>query len=171
MKAVLTAVAVLAVLPAAAAAQQLGTGPVRVAATIGRMDYDMSVVGQANVFSGRLGVRLGSVLGLEAYGGYAAVEEEDLGTTRLYMPEAQIQARWPLGRISPFVGAGAGLIVAESYDPAIGTDSEVTFSAAGGLTADVGSRMLLLGDVRLRGVGPRMAGATGDLNVGVGFRF
>lgn len=170
MKAVLTGAMMLALVPTGAAAQQTGPGSVHVAATIGRTDYDMAIVAQANVYSGRAGVRLNRSLSLEGHVGYAAVEE-DAGTSRLYMPEAQIQARVPLGRFSPFVGAGAGMIVAESYDRRIPTDSDVTFSAAGGATADVTRRMLLLGEVRVRGVGSRMTGATGDLNVGLGYRF
>lgn len=170
MKALLAGALMLVATPMAAQAQWTEQGRFHVAATAGRTDYDMSVVGQANVYSGRVGVQLSRLFGVEAHVGYAGVEE-DGGTSKLYTPEAQVRVRWPIGLFSPYLGAGAGFIVADSYDPEVENDTEVTFSTAGGVTADLGRRLLLLGEVRLRGVGARMTGATGDVNVGVGYRF
>lgn len=170
MKAILAGAVMLAAVPLAAEGQQADRARYHVAATVGRTDYDLSVVGQADVYSGRVGVELSRVFGLEGHVGYAAVEE-DGGTSKLYTPEAQARVRWPVGRFGPYVGAGAGMIVADSYDPEVANDADVTFSAAGGMTADLGKRVLVLGEVRVRGVGARLTGATGDLNVGVGYRF
>lgn len=170
MKAMLMGAMLLATVPAGAGAQEAPAGRFHVAATAGWTDYDLSIVGQGKVYSGRIGVQLSPLFGVEGHVGYAAVEE-DGGTSKLYTPEAQVRVGWPLGRLSPYLGAGAGMIVADSYDPEVENDAEVTFSTAAGVTAELGRRLLVLGEVRLRGVGARMTGATGDLNVGVGYRF
>jgi hypothetical protein len=164
----LAAIALFAASPATA--QHIDQGRFHIAATIGHTEYDLAGVGSSNVYSARGGVRLNRILGVEGLLGYTSVAE-DGGNTSLYLPEAQLQARWPLGRVSPFVGGGVGMIVADSFDDAIKTDSDVTFSSAAGVELGVGAGVMLIGEVRVRGVGTRFAGSTGDFNIAVGYRF
>src|SRR5262245_27880836 len=82
----------------------------RVGCYRGISEYDLSGVDQANITAIRFGYDIGPVLGVEM-GMSAADLQLQFGDARLYLPEVQLQARLPLGRFAPYVGAGAGLSV------------------------------------------------------------
>jgi hypothetical protein len=164
------AAAMLVATAASASAQQMNPARFHVAATVGFTEYDLAAVGHANIYSARAGMRLNPVVGIEALMGYTSLET-DSGDAELYFPEAQVQFRWPGWRVSPFVGAGAGVVVADSRNPWIATDTDVTFSTAGGLMVDLAGGVILISEVRVRGIGTRLSGSTGDFNLAVGYRF
>lgn len=170
MKCFPLAALIVAIAPLSAVAQQPDLPRMQLAATIGQTEYDFSDVGTATVFGGRAGFWLNRLVGIEAQLGRASLDP-NAGNAALYFPEAQLQLRWPVWRVTPYLGAGAGAIIADSRDPQIATESEISFSASGGIGAELASRVMVIAEARLRGAGTRFTGSTGDLNVGLGYRF
>jgi hypothetical protein len=89
------------------------------------------------------------------------------GTTSLFIPEAQLQYRWNVGRVSPYVGGGIGSARVQS---AFHTDWDPTFSAAVGSAVYLSDRLGITGEFRLRGHEARFAGTTSEVSAGVVWR-
>src|SRR5687767_522851 len=81
--------------------------------TAGRVDYDLSGVGTTSGFAVSTRKDFTPHVGLELRGLFARPCQqfqscEDVGPATLFVPEAQLQYRWSVGRLEPFVGAGLG---------------------------------------------------------------
>jgi hypothetical protein len=136
----------------------------------GTSEYDLSGVDSAPTTAVRAARHLSSLLVLEAGLSYVELREQ-FGRSNLYLPEAQLQLQWPLGRFAPYVGVGAGLGIDAPEDREFSNDTDATFSVGGGLRVDLPYRLLLAGDARIRTFGTRFTGTGAEASLGVGFRF
>lgn len=159
----------------AAHAQDATWGDLSVSA--GRMDFDLAGTGNARGVAVRATRHLTPHLGVEVRGFYARYcGDQYLGkcvpnplrdSTSIFMPEAQLQYRWSVGRVSPYVGGGIGLARVRN---AVLTDWDPTFSAAVGTAVYLTDRLGLTGELRLRGHEKNFAGTTSEVTAGVVFR-
>jgi len=156
----------------AAQAQERSWGDLSV--STGRLDFDLNGTGKAYGVAVRSKRHLTSHLSLEVGGMFARYCGDQTlgkcdaiqirGTTTLFMPEAQLQYRWNLGRVSPYVGGGVGvarrgLLDRSLWDP--------TFSAAVGTAVFVTDRVGITGDFRLRGHNRDFSGTTSEITAGL----
>ena len=149
------------------------------AVSTGRMDFDLNGTGQTHGvairakrhFSPHLALEVGSVFarycGYRDLSGGECLPSQQEGTTSLFMPEAQLQYRWNVGRVSPYVGGGMGLsrrsgLNSSRWDP--------TFSAAVGSAVSVTDRLGIMGEFRLRGHETRFTGTTSEISAGLVWR-
>ncbi len=147
------------------------------AVSAGRIDFDLSGTGKAYGTMVRMKRHLSPHLALEFRGLYAKYcgdqflgECEPIqlrGSTTLFVPEAQLQYRWNLGRVSPYVGGGVGLSRVKS---AIVTKWDPTFSAAVGTAVYFTDRLGITGEFRLRGHETRFTGTTSEISAGLVWR-
>ena len=150
------------------------------AVSTGRLDFDLNGTGHTygvavrakRHFSPHLALEVGGVLA--RYCGYKSVSSDEClpsrqeGTTSLFMPEALLQYRWSMGRVSPYVGGGVGL--SRRGGPSL-SRWDPTFSAAVGSAVYLTDRLGITGEFRLRGHGTRFTGTTSEISTGVVWRF
>ena len=150
-----------------ALAQNSSWGDVTVSA--GRVDYDLSGVGNAPGFAVATKKHLTSNIALELRGLFARPCQqfqdcETEGPATLFVPEAQLQYRWFAGRFEPFVGAGLGASwLRASFD----SDWAPTVSFSAGTGVRLTDRLALTGEFRLRGHEYRFTGTTTEVNAGL----
>jgi hypothetical protein len=159
-------------------AQESSWGDVSV--STGRMDFDLNGTGHAPGVAVRAKRHFSPHLALEVGGAYArycgyrsvtggeCLPSQQDGTTSLFMPEAQLQYRWNIGRVSPYLGGGMGLSRRggqnfSRWDP--------TFSTAVGAAVYVTDRLGISGEFRLRGHETRFTGTTSEVSAGLAWRF
>lgn len=169
-------VAVLIAGTSAAQAQDRPWGDLSV--STGRLDFDLNGTGKAYGVAVRTKRHLTSHLSLEMGGMFARYcgdqtlgkcdEIQRRGTTTLFMPEAQLQYRWNLGRVSPYVGGGVGVARRGLLDRSLW---DATFSASVGTAVYVTDRLGITGDFRLRGHETNFAGTTSEITAGLVWRF
>lgn len=153
-----------------ARAQDSSWGEVSV--TAGRVDYDLSGVGSTGGFAIRTTKDFTPNVALELRGLFARPCQQfqsctDVGPATLIVPEAQLQYRWNLARLEPFVGAGLGLsALRSSFHTEV--DPTVSFSAGTGIR--VTERLALTGEFRLRGHEFRFVGTSTEVNAGLSWR-
>jgi opacity protein-like surface antigen len=94
--------------------------------------------------------------------------DQQFGDSTLIGPEAQLQYHWRLGRFRPYAGGGVGFAYVKS--DFIGSDTDLTLSAAGGVRFDLNSRTAVLGEMRLRGFEREFAGSTAEWVGGLSWR-
>lgn len=150
------------------------------AVSTGRMDFDLNGTGHTHGvavrakrhFSPHLALEVGGVFarycGYRSVSGGECLPSQQEGTTSLFMPEAQLQYRWNMGRVSPYVGGGMGLsrrggLNTSRWDP--------TFSAAVGSAVYLTDRLGITGEFRLRGHETRFTGTTNEISAGLVWRF
>ena len=133
----------------------------------GRMDYDLSGTGNAPAFSIRTTRNLMPHLRLELGGVYAKPDQQ-FGPSTLFIPEAQLQFHWNLGRVAPFVGGGIGTALVKS---SFHTDWDPTFSAAAGTMVRVTDALGISGELRLRGHEARFTGTSAEVLGGLTWQF
>ena len=140
--------------------------------TAGRVDYDLSGTGSTAGLAIRATKNFTPSLGLEIRGLFARPCQqfqscEEVGPATLFVPEAQLQYRWNVGRLEPFVGAGLGLSALRS---SLGTDVDPTVVFSGGTAIRLTDRVALNGEFRLRGHEFRFVGTSTEMNVGLSWR-
>jgi Outer membrane protein beta-barrel domain len=121
-----------------------------ISASVGAMQYDASGTGTAPVVALRGAVPLvGSWLLGEGNFSYASLDEQfsDVGT-RVGVAEGQLQFQLPLGRVRPYLGAGAGWLHYFNNAPPRATSP--TYSAAAGLRVGLSPRISARAELRLR---------------------
>jgi hypothetical protein len=91
-------------------------------------------------------------------------------TTTFVVPEAQVQLQYP-ARLAPYLGVGAGLALDVRGEEDGGTQTEPTFSAAGGARVAMTEQLGLRAELRVRGIGTNFSGTTAEFTAGVGWRF
>jgi len=130
------------------------------------MNYDLSGVGNAPGLAVRAGHDLSPHVVLEVRGLFAQPQQQ-FGASTLVVPEAQLQYRWNVARLSPFVGAGGGAaMVKSSFD----TEWDPTFSFSAGTGIRLTEQLGLLGEVRLRGVEWGFTGTIAEWAMGLSYR-
>ena len=143
-----------------------------VSVTAGRVDYDLSGTGHTSGLAIRWVKDLNSSVSLELRGLFARPCQQfqscdDVGPATLFVPEAQLQYRWKVARLEPFVGAGLGLsTLRSSFHTA--ADPTVVFSAGTGVRLT--ERLALTGEFRLRGHEFRFVGTSTEVNAGLSWR-
>ena len=147
------------------------------AVSAGRVDFDLSGTGTARALAVRTTRHLTPHVSLEFGGLYARYCGDQIrgecvgnqlgGTTSMFLPEAQLQYRWNVGRVSPYVGGGMG---AARVGSRFGSDWDPTFSAAVGTAVYLTQRLGVTGEFRLRGHEARFTGTTSEITAGVVWR-
>lgn len=162
----------LALFPGAASAHAQDSSWGQLSITAGRVDYDLSGVGNTRGLAVRATKELTSHLGLELRGLVARPCQqfqpcEGDGPATLFVPEVQVQYRWNTGRVEPFVGAGLGMSALRSSRHTA-WDPTVSFAAGTGIWLT--DRLGLSGEFRLRGHEFRFTGTTTEVNAGLTWR-
>jgi opacity protein-like surface antigen len=147
-----------------AQAQQPAWGDLTVSAA--RIDYDLSGTGSAAGVAVRTSRNLTSNVRLE-FGGLFAKPDQQFGPSTLFMPEAQLQYRWDVGRFSPYAGGGIGTALVKSD---FHTDWDPTLVFGGGTTVRLTDRLGVVGDFRLRGHEWRFVGTTAEISAGLAWQ-
>jgi opacity protein-like surface antigen len=132
-----------------------------------RIDYDLSGTGGAAGLAVRTTRDLTSHVRLE-FGGLFAKPEQQFGPSTLFMPEAQLQYRWGVGRFSPYVGGGVGAALVKSD---FHSDWDPTLSVAVGTGVRLTDRLGVTGEFRLRGHQWDFVGTTSEISAGLAWRF
>lgn len=96
-----------------------------------------------------------------------AKPEQQFGSSTFFAPEAQLQYRWNIARLSPYVGGGVGL--AANASP-LRTDWDPTLSFAVGTGVRLNDRLDVTGELRLRGIEWRFVGSTAEWSAGLKWR-
>jgi len=144
----------------AAAAQEVIPAP-RLGVVGGAFVYDLQGEGTAGILGLRLSLPVHRYAAVEAglhfarYRAEIVREDESLHTpdVPLLLVDFQIQGRYPLGRLAPYVGVGAGGAL-DFRDEREGEKFvDLTYTASAGVHADLPGPFEALGEVRLRGVG------------------
>ena len=146
------------------------------AVTAGRVDFDLSGTGHAPGFAVRTARSLSRNVRLELRALYAkhcgdpasdACGLGQPGRFSLFMPEAQLQYQWNVGRVAPYVGGGLGL--ARTKSP-MRAEWDPTLSAAVGTAVYLTDRLGITGEFRLRGHETRFTGTTSEVTGGLVWR-
>jgi hypothetical protein len=147
---------ILFLIPAISLDAQMRTP--EISASVGAMQFDASGTGTAPVIALRAAVPLvGSWLLGEGNFSYASLDEQfsDVGT-RIGVAEGQLQFQLPLGRVRPYLGAGAGWFHYFNNAPPRATSP--TYSAAAGLRVGLSRRFAARAELRLRAWFPYASG-------------
>ena len=136
----------------------------------GVSEYDLSGVDQATITAVRVGYDIGPILSVET-GLTAADLQLQFGDARLYLLDVHLQARLPLGRVAPYLGAGVGLSVQDPNEAQFATNTEATLSAAAGVRVDLPFRFALGAEGRIRTIGKPFTASGAEAVVGVAYRF
>jgi hypothetical protein len=97
--------------------------------------------------------------------------DQQIGRTTYIIPEAQLQYRWQLGRLMPFVGGGVGAGIDVRNKLLGGTQVDLALSTGGGLRAKITESFGIRGDARLRGFGRSFSGSAAELRAGLFWTF
>ena len=130
------------------------------------MNYDLSGTGNAPGLAVRTTRDLSDHVVIEFRGLFARPQQQ-FGSSTLVVPEAQLQYRWNVARLSPFVGAGAGAALVKS---SFHSDWDPTIAFSAGTGVRLAEQLGLLGEVRLRGVEWRFTGTIAEWAVGLAYR-
>lgn len=134
----------------------------------GIMDYDLSGVGQTLTLNARAVAPLSRTFVLEPGIVWARPELQGGGEATLLIPEVQLQARFPLGAVAPYLGVGVGAALAFADDR--DDDHEVAFSGGAGLRIDAGGLLGFVIDGRVHGLGTEFTASTAELTLGLRIR-
>jgi hypothetical protein len=158
---VLSFVAALVIGGASAAEAQQSSGALNI--SVARLDYDLSGTGSAAALGVRTTRDLSSNVRLEV-GALFAKPEQQFGPATLFIPEAQLQYRWNMGHLTPYVGGGIGASFLRSD---FGSDWAPTLSAAVGTTVRLTRGLGVTGGFRLRGHEWRSTGTSAGISAGL----
>lgn len=154
----------LAGAPAAALAQD--ASPWDFGAPAVGVQYDLSGVGNTPGLALRASRDVSNHVALELRGLFAKPDQQS-GPSTFVVPEVQVQYRWRVARITPYVGAGGGLALVKSP---FRTDWDSTVSVAAGTGVRLTDRVGMLGELRLRGIERRFTGSTAEWSLGMTWR-
>ena len=131
--------------------------------SVARIDYDLSGTGSAAGVAGRATRALTRNVALEVRGLFARPEQQS-GPASLFAPDVQVQYRWKIGRLTPYVGGGVGFAAIKSP---FRTDWDSTTSVAAGTGVRLTDRVALVGELRIRGFEWDYVGSTGEWSIGL----
>lgn len=130
-----------------------------------RIDYDVSGTGSAAGVAVRAVRHLTPHVAVEVRGLLARPALQS-GPATLFAPDLQVQYRWQIARVSPYVGGGIGFATIKKQFP-FRTDWDTTTTVGGGATVRLTDRVALTGELRLRGFELDYVGSTGEFSVGL----
>ena len=130
------------------------------------VNYDLSGTGTTPGLAARITRDVTPNVALEVRGLYARPDQQ-FGLSSLFIPEAQLQYRWNVGRVSPYVGGGIGLAIVRS---AVHDETDPALSAAAGARVRLTERVGLLGEMRLRGIEWGFTGSVAEWSAGLSWR-
>ena len=167
---VLSCALALAARPAAAQSGDVDLRPPRpryaVALVGGIAEYELAGTSTTTLVGTRVEAELRPWLVIEGALGYHRSGGDVTRSSRLTIPEVQMQLQLPEGPVRPYVGFGAGYAFGQ------GQDSEGTRSGAIGVRVPLPStRVDLRGELRVRGVGSTSGTSSREWTVGAGYRF
>lgn len=158
-------VAALLFVGASPARAQESFGDLKV--SVARLDYDLSGTGTTAALSVRTAHYLSPNLRLEVGGLFAKPEQQFVGRSTLFAPEAQLQYRWNIGRVEPYVGGGIGASLVKND---FRSDWDPTYSVAGGAAVRLTERVAATGELRIRVHEWRGVGTTAEIAAGLAWR-
>jgi hypothetical protein len=168
------AVALLLAIPPNAQAQE-ESGHISLGG--GYANYDLNGVGDTGIFTLRVGAPVASTFGWEVSLSYLKPGEED-AKANLFLPEIQLQLMKAFGRLTPYLGIGAGAAIAASDDIEIGGiefegTTETDFAPSGSLGGRVAltESVGLFAEGRLHGIEIDFTGTIAELVGGLNFSF
>jgi hypothetical protein len=133
----------------------------------GVMTFDLSGTGTVPAFTARVSRTLGANFVVEG-GVLFAKPDQQFGDSTLIAPEAQLQFHLPVGRVTPYLGAGIG--VARETSDVIEARWTPTVSFGGGTRIRINERAGLFGELRIRGYEWNFVGTMADAVVGVAIK-
>lgn len=127
----------------------------------GAFSYELDGEGTVPLVGLRLDLPLARYVAVEArfqFAEYQAVIPQDDGSVEkphvpLLMGDFQFQGRYPVWRVTPYLGAGAGGVVDFRDDRQDRKFVDLTFTASGGFLVPITERLEAMGELRLRGIG------------------
>ena len=128
------------------------------------MNFDLSGTGNTWNVAVRGTRALTPNVALE-FGGLFARPDLQAGVGTVILPEVQLQYHWPVGRFTPYLGAGLGVARHSADD--LETDWSPAISFGGGTRVSLNDRVGLFGELRLRGIEWDFAGSTTDIMGGI----
>ncbi len=136
------------------------------------VDFDLSGIGNTGGLVVRTSRAFTPHVGIEVRALFARPCQQfqdckDVGPATLFAPEAQLQYRWTVGRLEPYVGAGLG---ASALRSSFNTDWEPTVSFAAGTGVRLTDQLALTGEFRMRGHEWRFTGTTTEVSAGLAWR-
>ena len=140
-----------------------------------RVDYDLSGTGSARGLAAGATRYFTPHLGLEIRALFAKPLQQS-GPSNLFAPDVQIQYRWNIARLSPYVGGGIGVA---SVSSPFRTDWDPTMSVAVGTRVRLTDHLGAVGEMRIRGIEWDLArnpadwnfpGSTGEFSAGLVWR-
>jgi hypothetical protein len=102
--------------------------------------------------------------------GYGQPEQE-FGRSHFVLAEGQYQVRWPVGRLAPYAGMGAGVVMDAPVDSGPATNWSPTFAVGAGLRAWIDERTRARTDIRWRGIGADFNRSSFEWTFGLGWRW
>lgn len=159
------AISLVALNVSPAAAQDRSWGDLKV--SFAAIDYDLSGTGTAAALAVRATRDLSPSVRLEFGAAIARPEQQLVGTSTLFLPEVQLQYRWNLGRVAPYVGGGIGAALVKW---SLLSDWDATLAAAAGTDVRITDRLAVTGEFRLRGHEWRATGTTAEFSAGLSWR-
>ena len=139
--------------------------PSHISLNAGLVQLDMAGSGWGPMLAGRAAFPLANVFLIEG-SILASRPGQDIRTTTMLMPEAQIQLALPFTRVVPYMGLGAGAAIDFRGDSEGGTRGRVTISGSVGgkwwLREGLGAQV----EWRARGVGADFEGSANEYSLG-----
>ena len=131
--------------------------------SVAHIDYDLSGTGTAAGLAGRASRNITPHVAVEFRGLFARPEQQS-GPATLVAPDVQVQYRWRIARLTPYVGGGIGFAAVKSD---FRTDWDPTTSVAVGTGVRLTDRVGLTGELRLRGFEWDYVGSTAEWSIGL----
>ena len=136
----------------------------------GVSQFDLSGTGSAPLFVARAGWDWRRNLVLEV-GASISRLDQDIATTTLLIPDAQIQAQAHVGNWRPYFGLGGGIAIDARNEALGGWDTEPVVSASAGARVWFRRWLAARGELRVHGIGSGFEGAAAEWSGGIQWRF
>ena len=142
-----------------------------VSLSAGAMQYDLAGTGNAPLLAARGELPLSRHFLVEGGLSAARPEQRLRGMTTLLTPEAQLQAQLPLAGtwIAPYFGTGVGATINRRAG-ALGSQRDLTLSAATGVRYWLSEDRGLRAELRLRRLGADFGGTAAEWTLGSAWR-
>lgn len=145
----------------------------------GVSQFDLSGTGTTALVGARLETELQSWLVAEGALGFFRPQEQFPGRSTYTIPEVQLQVQYPGRVVRPYLGLGGGYVFASAGRETqiagpgnIEPGTQVTGSGAVGLRVAIPDQpLLMLTELRVRGIGQSFSGSTAEWTIGLVRRF
>lgn len=151
-------------------AQTRGPSGPTISVHAGVSDYDLSVLATVSHFAVRGDLPIGSYVLMEASLGYSRPGPRPEERTTVLIPEVQAQLQYPFGPVAPYLGVGAGSLMALPGAAQDEFDAALSLSTAAGVRLRLAARLGARAELRVRAVqmnGNLFAGSTAEVTAGL----